>query len=160
MYLFIYSRRSVAAFSGETLDAITAAVSPFSPCIFVHHSSCGLISCYLDCGVFLNTRGRRWHTIWSIFSFDWCTTTPQPSSSITSKSPLVIMQNISMITSFSRSNPVICVVANQRRAQRPELSQIELTSQSIQTRGFLIFGWAIMKSTRSFLGLWVLIWWC
>jgi hypothetical protein len=48
------------------------------------------------------------HTILSIVSFDWWITAPHPFSSTTSKLPLVIMQNISIITSLSTSRPVIC----------------------------------------------------
>lgn len=46
-------------------------------------------------------------TISSILSFSWWITAPHPSSSKMSKFPLVIMQNISIITSYSTSKPVI-----------------------------------------------------
>ncbi|KAK7755601.1 hypothetical protein SLS62_002536 [Diatrype stigma] len=80
----MYASSSSAACSGVTVEDTTASVSPLFACVRVHHSS-----------------------IRSILSFVWCTTVPQPCSSTTWRSAVVMMQKISMISSLSGSRPVI-----------------------------------------------------
>lgn len=51
----------MAASSGVTFDASTAAVRPFSPCVLVHHSS------YLDQLGFVGRCDWRYHFIHRLF---------------------------------------------------------------------------------------------